>query len=72
MDFKTNPLCISVYITQDGSEKPIESLSLIDAVLPDVVESRKQAQNKTAQVKTEAANTNGEESSNTVGKITMT
>ncbi|XP_060551431.1 F-box-like/WD repeat-containing protein TBL1XR1 [Ruditapes philippinarum] len=59
-----------ISIGEDGSEKPIESLSLIDAVLPDVVESRKQAQNKTAQVKTEAANTNGEESSNTVANHT--
>ncbi|KAL4220630.1 Transducin (beta)-like 1 X-linked receptor 1 [Mactra antiquata] len=59
-----------ISIGEDGSEKQIESLSLIDAVLPDVVESRKQAQSKTTQVKTEAASTNGEENSNTVGNHT--
>lgn len=39
-------------------------MSLIDAVMPDVVESRKQAAK--AHVKTETANTNGEEVSHTV------
>ena len=47
---------------QDGSERVIESLSLIDAVMPDVVESRKQAAAKSQQLnKAEANNTNGEE-----------
>ena len=41
----------------------IESLSLIDAVMPDVVETRKQTVSKAAQIKTEATNTNGEEAS---------
>ena len=45
----------------------IESLSLIDAVMPDVVETRKQAVSKTTQIKTEATSANGEETS-TVGK----
>ena len=48
---------------QDGSERPIESLSLIDAVMPDVVASRQQQlQNnqKPQVVKTEPANSNGE------------
>ena len=44
----------------------IESLSLVDAVRPDVVESRKQALSKNAQVKTENTNTNGEESTSTM------
>lgn len=52
---------------QDGTERPIESLSLIDAVLPDTVEQRKQAQTKTATVKAEPNNTNGEETTNTAG-----
>jgi len=38
-------------------------LSLIDAVMPDVVESRKQAAAKAHNIKSEAANTNGEETS---------
>lgn len=55
-----------ISIGEDGSEKVIESLSLIDAVMPDVVESRKQQPAKATQIKTEPANTNGEESSNTI------
>ena len=54
-------LCV---VYQDGAERVIESLSLIDAVMPDVVESRKQAATKSQQLnKPEAApnNTNGEE-----------
>jgi hypothetical protein len=34
---------------QDGAERVIESLSLIDAVMPDIVESRKQAALKNQQ-----------------------
>lgn len=48
---------------QDGSERVIESLSLIDAVMPDVVESRKAAAAKSQQIKTETNSTNGDESS---------
>ncbi|KAI8770712.1 F-box/WD repeat-containing protein TBL1XR1, partial [Biomphalaria glabrata] len=44
----------------DGAERTMESLSLIDAVMPDVVESRKQAITKSNQVKTETSNTNGD------------
>jgi len=55
-----------VLVLQDGSEKGIESLSLIDAVMPDVVESRKQARAKTTAVKAEPANTNGEENTATL------
>lgn len=55
-----------ISIGEDGSEKVIESLSLIDAVMPDVVESRKQAAAK-AHIKTaETPNTNGEEPSQTL------
>ena len=49
---------------KDGSERPMESLSLIDAVMPDVVASRQQQlQNnqKPQVVKTEPANSNGDE-----------
>lgn len=48
---------------QDGSETLIESLSLIDAVMPDVVLSRQQQahNSKNAAVKTENTNANGEE-----------
>ncbi len=60
-------VCVSVSLTscsssQDGSERVIESLSLIDAVMPDVVEQRKLAAAKSQQIKTEASSTNGEES----------
>ncbi|KAK2154836.1 hypothetical protein LSH36_256g05021 [Paralvinella palmiformis] len=53
-----------ISIGEDGAERVIESLSLIDAVMPDVVESRKQAAAKSQQIKqikTEPADTNGEE-----------
>ncbi len=46
-------------IFQDGSERVIESLSLIDAVMPDVVESRKQAAAKSQQIKADTNNANG-------------
>ena len=49
---------------QDGSERPMESLSLIDAVMPDVVaSSQQQLQNnqKPQIVKTEPPNSNGDE-----------
>lgn len=48
---------------QDGSETLIESLSLIDAVMPDVVLSRQQQahNSKNATVKTENSNANGED-----------
>jgi len=55
---------VNLSILQDGAERVIESLSLIDAVMPDVVESRKQAAAKSQQIKqikTEPADTNGEE-----------
>ncbi|EFX73906.1 hypothetical protein DAPPUDRAFT_109440 [Daphnia pulex] len=48
----------------DGSEQPMESLSLIDAVMPDVVASgQQQTQNnqKPQVVKTEPPNSNGDE-----------
>ncbi|KAK4013690.1 hypothetical protein OUZ56_026242 [Daphnia magna] len=50
--------------THDGSEQPMESLSLIDAAMPDVVASRQQqTQNnqKPQVVKTEPPNSNGDE-----------
>lgn len=49
---------------QDGTEQRlVESLSLIDAVMPDVVASRQNQQNQQKQqiVKTEMQDTNGEE-----------
>jgi hypothetical protein len=36
----TKFLLFYVFVFQDGSEQPMESLSLIDAVMPDVVASR--------------------------------
>ncbi|EFX73888.1 hypothetical protein DAPPUDRAFT_109438 [Daphnia pulex] len=63
--------CIESHISQsningalDGSEQPMESLSLIDAVMPDVVASgQQQTQNnqKPQVVKTEPPNSNGDE-----------
>ncbi|CAH1780820.1 unnamed protein product [Owenia fusiformis] len=55
-----------ISIGEDGAERVIESLSLIDAVMPDVVESRKQAAQKNHQIKTEPTNTNGEEGSHSL------
>jgi len=43
-------------------------LSLIDAVMPDVVESRKQAAAKNQPIKTEPTNTNGEEGAPPISK----
>lgn len=49
-------------LQQDGSERLIDSLSLIDAVMPDVVASRQQQnQQQKAVVKTEIPSTNGDE-----------
>jgi hypothetical protein len=53
---------------QDGAERVIESLSLIDAVMPDVVESRKQAAQKQSQIKNEPNNTNGEEGAHSLSR----
>jgi len=53
-----------ISVGDDGSERPMESLSLIDAVMPDVVASRQQLlQNnqKPQVVKTEPPNSNGDE-----------
>lgn len=53
---------------QDGTEQRlVESLSLIDAVMPDVVASRQNQQNQQKQqiVKTEMQDTNGEEGNST-------
>ena len=57
-----------ISVAEDGSERPMESLSLIDAVMPDVVASRQQQlQNsqKPQAVKTEPQNSNGDEPMNT-------
>lgn len=53
-----------ISIGEDGAERMIESLSLIDAVMPDVVASRQQQVHnvKNSVVKTETTNTNGDES----------
>lgn len=52
-----------ISIGEDGTEQRlVEGLSLIDAVMPDVVASRQNQQNQQKQtVKTEQAETNGEE-----------
>ena len=50
---------VDVVLLQDGTERNIESLSLIDAVMPDVVELRKGGIKVPMQVKPEG--TNGDE-----------
>ncbi|XP_011434775.1 F-box-like/WD repeat-containing protein TBL1XR1 [Crassostrea angulata] len=51
-----------ISIGEDGAQaKNIEALTLIDAVMPDVVESKKQAAQPAPKIKTEPASTNGEE-----------
>ena len=50
-----------IFNKQDGSERVIEPLSLIDAIMPDVIEQRKQNIAKNAQVKVEPCHTNGGE-----------
>lgn len=51
-----------MFLQQDGTERLIDSLSLIDAVMPDVVASRQQAnQQSKAVVKAEIPSTNGDE-----------
>lgn len=52
-----------ISIGEDGTEqRMVESLSLIDAVMPDVVASRQnQINQQKQQVKTEVQDTNGEE-----------
>lgn len=54
-----------ISIGEDGTEqRMVESLSLIDAVMPDVVASRQnQINQQKQQVKTEVQDTNGEEGS---------
>lgn len=52
----------SCYCTsQDGTERNIETISLIDAVLPDVIEQRKQGAIKGSQVKSDVPGVTGEE-----------
>lgn len=52
-----------ISIGEDGTEQRlVESLSLIDAVMPDVVASRQNQQNQQKQnLQTEITDTNGEE-----------
>jgi len=50
-----------MYFVKDGTERNIESISLIDAVLPEVIEQRKQGALKGSQLKVEAHGANGEE-----------
>ena len=71
----TKRLLFYVFVFQDGSERPMESLSLIDAVMPDVVASRQQQmQNnqKPQVVKTEPPNSNGDEPMHSYRKIVNT
>ncbi|XP_076436089.1 F-box-like/WD repeat-containing protein TBL1XR1 [Babylonia areolata] len=51
-----------ISIGEDGTEHGLESLSLIDAVMPDFVETR----SKQKSAKAETSNTNGDSNSNTV------
>lgn len=58
-----------ISILEDGTEQRLtESLSLIDAVMPDVVASRQNQQNQQKTVKAENPDTNGEEVGPTVGQ----
>lgn len=63
-----------ISIGEDGTEqRMVESLSLIDAVMPDVVASRQnQINQQKQQVKTEVQDTNGEEGNFTYLNISMT
>jgi len=58
-----------ISIAEDGSERTMESLSLIDAVMPDRVEARKQQIQKgqSTQVKADQSSTNGDESTHAAG-----
>ena len=59
-----------ISIGEDGTERVIESLSLIDAVMPDVVAARQAAATKSAQlVKTEPPATNGGEETGTTAAV---
>jgi len=59
-DWKKTPSWFDAVI-KDGTERNIESISLIDAVLPEVIEQRKQGALKGSQLKVEAHGPNGEE-----------
>ena len=48
-------------VLQDGTERLIDSLSLIDAVMPDVVASRQQQNQQPKAVTKEIPSTNGDE-----------
>jgi transducin (beta)-like 1 len=75
MKFIYHQIFTRVLVFQDGSEQPMESLSLIDAVMPDVVASRQQqTQNKQKPqvVKTEPPNSNGDEPMHSNRKIVTT
>ena len=48
-------------VVKDGTEQNIESISLIDAVLPEVIEQRRMSQAKAAQVKNETPGAGGGE-----------
>lgn len=62
-----NPIFV---VCQDGTERMVDSLSLIDAVMPDVVASRQQAnQAKSNMVKNESNNTNGDDGSHSYSKF---
>lgn len=57
-----------ISIGEDGTEQRlVESLSLIDAVMPDVVASRQNQQNQQKAIKAEASEGNGDESN--TGKL---
>ncbi|EFX78483.1 hypothetical protein DAPPUDRAFT_53261, partial [Daphnia pulex] len=60
-----------ISVGDDGSEQPMESLSLIDAVMPDVASRQQQMQNnqKPQVVKTEPPNSNVDEPMHSYRKI---
>ncbi|KAK5646691.1 hypothetical protein RI129_005155 [Pyrocoelia pectoralis] len=63
-----------ISISEDGTEQRlVESLSLIDAVMPDIVATRQNQQNQQKQaIKSEITDTNGEESSEVVVAVVST
>lgn len=63
-----------ISISEDGTEQRlVESLSLIDAVMPDIVASRQNQQNQQKQaIKSEITDTNGEEGAEVVVAVVST
>lgn len=61
-----------ISIGEDGTEqRMVESLSLIDAVMPDVVATRQNQINQQKQQKTDVQDTNGEEGNLPASRLTI-